>query len=100
MEHILIIRLQFEDLPPDSEKEIKNAAKKVEDTLTEGYERAAISGGEAMIRGMTTFQEAWREFDWSHPINSLKKLFGGLINCYRRSRHVSCCIQKIIRSSS
>jgi len=83
MEHILTIRLQFEDLPPDSEKQIQNASKKVENTLTEGYERAAISGGEAMIRGMTSLQEAWKEFDWSHPINSLKKLFGGLIEWFR-----------------
>ena len=82
-ENILTIRIQFEDLGPDSEKQIQGAAKEVEDTLTEGYERAAVSGGEAMIRGMTTLQEAWNDFDWSHPINSLKKLFGGAIEWFR-----------------
>lgn len=83
MEHVLTIRLQFEDLGPDAQKDIDGAAQKVEDSLTEGYERAAVSGGEAMIRGMTTLQEAWNDFDWSHPINSLKKLFGGAIEWFR-----------------
>ncbi len=80
MEHILTIRLQFEDLGPDAEKEIEGAAKKVEDTLTDGYERAAVAGGEAMIRGMSTLKEAWHSFDWGSPIDSFKKLFGGAID--------------------
>jgi len=80
MEHILTIRLQFEDLGPDAEKEIEGAANKIEDTITEGYERAGVAGGEAMIRGMSTLQEAWRSFDWGHPIDSLKKLFGGAVD--------------------
>jgi len=81
MEHILKIRLQLEELKSeDIGKKFDPAAKKINEALTTAYQRAAKDGGEAMIEGMTKLQKAWKQFDWGHPIQSFKNLFGGAVD--------------------
>jgi hypothetical protein len=80
MEHILKIKLQFEELGSEATSNLDTASEQVSDTLKKGYERAAKGGGEAMIQGMTDLKKAWEEFDWSHPIQSMKNLFSGAID--------------------
>jgi hypothetical protein len=81
MEHILKIRLQLEELKPgDIEKNLQKPSEGIEKAIASGMEKGAVTGGAAMIERMTTLQKAWKEFDWSHPIQSIKNLFSGVID--------------------
>lgn len=75
MEHILTIRLQFEDLDTGFSGPMEEARKQVKDLGQE-----ATRSGAAGIKTIQDLQSAWKEFDWQSPIQSAKRLFGSFID--------------------
>src|SRR5208337_2811573 len=80
MEHILKIRLQFEELDPKEVAKIKSTEMKMTKEQLKVTQRAAKDRGDAEIRTITSLQEAWGNFDWAHPITSLKNVLSGFVD--------------------
>lgn len=79
VEHIIKIRLQFEELDTKEMIKQKTAYEKMSKGPIEASARIAKAGGSEAIEVMTSFQKSWIGFDWAHPIRSIQQLFHGFV---------------------
>jgi len=80
MEQILKIRLEFEDMSKSQTAKMDKNLNATTDAWRKGMHNAAIAGNDAAMEMMSGLQQAWKDFDWAHPIRSMKNLMSAIID--------------------